>query len=37
METSYFYSDNLNLGDIENVLSRFASEKKTIYIFVAYT
>ena len=33
METSYFYSDNLNLGDIENVLSRFASEKKqSIYL-----
>lgn len=33
METSYFYSDSLNLGDIENVLSRFASENKhSIYL-----
>ena len=34
METSYFYSDNLNLGDIENVLSRFASEKKQSIYFL---
>lgn len=33
MENSYFYSDNLNLRNVENVLSQFASEKKqSIYL-----